>query len=273
MDNNSKLHHNRTWLGYFVGFDNGSTYCVYEPDSNIVKRVAYATVDNAAGLDDPQPRASLNDVQPVSTNVTAPELQDESDESFEASDVEASDVEASDVEASDVEASDTEARMVDGLHLDQEFENADFPDDPFSLPTESDQYLDQELEDADFPYNLFSATTKDDQHVDDDGSHNELTSVTTIPPQRQGKNAIRTKEAHARIIYLKEIRGLTHQKIADEFGVTRSVIDSRVSQIKRDSLLILKPRNLSIHWDNTLDKKIKKLKNDRRADEEIAGEL
>jgi transposase InsO family protein len=60
-----KLHTDRAWLGYFVGMDNESTYRVYYPDQNQVKRVAFARVDEREGQDDPFPRSGMDIEEPL----------------------------------------------------------------------------------------------------------------------------------------------------------------------------------------------------------------
>ena len=56
-----KLHDPRGWLGYFVGCENESTYRVWDPATEKVKRVAYTVVEDGQGLDDTHIGQNVND--------------------------------------------------------------------------------------------------------------------------------------------------------------------------------------------------------------------
>ena len=49
-----KLTTPRAWMGYFVGCESESMYCIWNPDTNKVRRVPTARVDDGEGLDDTQ---------------------------------------------------------------------------------------------------------------------------------------------------------------------------------------------------------------------------
>ena len=56
-----KLHDPRGWLGYFVGCENESTYRVWDPEAERVKRVVYTVVEDGEGLDDAQSGDNINE--------------------------------------------------------------------------------------------------------------------------------------------------------------------------------------------------------------------
>ncbi|SMY19984.1 unnamed protein product [Zymoseptoria tritici ST99CH_1A5] len=85
---NRKLHDNRGWLGYFVGYENESSYRVWSPDRATVVRVVYARVDDGVGLDDSQSgqraterreRLPREDYEDDSDDPQPPEFDDDSD--------------------------------------------------------------------------------------------------------------------------------------------------------------------------------------------------
>ena len=55
----SKLHHDRAWVGYFVGLENESTMRVWDPERKTVHAVVLAEVDDGHGLRDNNPGASI----------------------------------------------------------------------------------------------------------------------------------------------------------------------------------------------------------------------
>jgi hypothetical protein len=62
----TKLHHPRGWIGYFVGCESESMYHIYDPEKHSVRRKGMSEIDDGEGLDDPQDRPSLQDINPVS---------------------------------------------------------------------------------------------------------------------------------------------------------------------------------------------------------------
>lgn len=63
-----KLHKARGWVGYFVGFENESTYRIWDNEEKAIKLTPIANVEDDAGLDDPQA------FPPITTSDPTPDL-------------------------------------------------------------------------------------------------------------------------------------------------------------------------------------------------------
>jgi hypothetical protein len=68
-----KVHDPRGWMGYWIGREDEAVERVYAPDQAKVFRISYGRIDEGVGLDDPHIRPSLNDRDPVPSDLSADE--------------------------------------------------------------------------------------------------------------------------------------------------------------------------------------------------------